>query len=581
MSRMMRNIKTALCALVMGVSPLASGAMAQYSPPGTIETATFGEDSFALGSLSQNDGALPRSLWQGADAHSVGYLLDHLPEQYTDPAWIDILRRTLLSPGEGPLGADTALTGKKVMALAVAGYYEEAASLAELSGQLQNRPELSQAIAYADMMRGDMDAACLRGAGLQQGRSTKFWLKMRTICYILNEESAAADLTYGLLREQGYLNNREQELFGALISNSKPVRTIPPLSGFEYVITRQMQLPLPLAKLDEADGAVLRALANESKAPKQARIYAAERALYFNIMPAEEVRTLFKTIQFPEERLNNASQQLADNRDNYLIDALVFQAVERMTQPELTLERTELIGEALRAADNLQRYTALSKLYAPATAHLEVIVNYAPYAQEFALSGILAEQPDIAERWISALAQDQTKPEGLSQAQDLLNLLAVRDVAAAEQIAYYAGLTVPTPAAIDPEKLPLSYSGDPSVLPDLVGIALEPGNASSQGVNALMGLVALQAKSNGDLERIRQKILLRALERSGFSDTLNKLRFDQQAKIFVARYASRAKSALNISGSRQGTDISNGQYPIASGAASKVSPRPKPNPDAG
>lgn len=574
----MRRKMTRLASILAGLAGLATAgfcgsAMAQYVQPSQIETASFGEDSFAIGTLSASDGALPRELWRGARADQVSFLLENLPERYSDPAWADILRRTLLSPGDGPQGADTALTGQKVMALAIAGYYTEAAELARFSGGLQSEPALSQAIAYADMMDGDMAGACGRGASLREGRGTPFWLKMRLICYGINGEQAAADLTFGLLSEKGLLNSRERDLFQALISGTKPAKTIPPLSGFEYVAVRELKLPVPLARLDDADGAVLRALANEEDAPAQARVYAAERALYYGIMPAEEVRGLFAGFDFPVERVGEAETFLKEKPDNFLTDAIVYQAVQNMAAPELTLERTALIGDALRAADSLQRYTALSKIYAPAARELEVIVNYAPYAEEFALAGILAEDHTVADRWILALAQDQTKPEGLERARALLNVMAVRDYDAAAQIGRYAGIDVKRPAAPDPATLPLAESGNGEVIAELVDIALDRDAAGAQGLNALMVLVALQAEARGELEEIRQKILLRSLNNAGMTDILNELDFDKAATEFVQKFASRAdrRAALAPAG-----DSMDGGYPVATGAAAGVTPRVKP-----
>lgn len=574
MKQYRRAVKPVLGALLGACFALNGPVLAQISGPVAVETFSFGEDSFAIGSLSRAEGALPRDLWRGATAEDVSFLLDNLPRHYADPAWLDVMRRVLLSPGEGPAGADTALTGQKVMVLARAGFYDEAAGLAELTGGLQSEPELSQAIAYADMLRGDMAAACGRGARLQSGRSTDFWLKLRTLCYVVSDEMAAAELTLGLLRERDLLSDREDALFVAMTTGVKPSGEFAPRTGFEYAAVRHLELPVPVDQLDQADGAVLRALANEPRAPKQARVYAAERALYFGFMDAEEGAAIFRSLSFTPEEIASAGDALRSDPSNYLTDALVFQAVDQMTSLEATLDRTALVGEALRAAGSLQRFTALAKLYAPVTRNLEVIVNYAPYAEEFALAGILAGDPDLAERWITALAQDQTDPDGQGRAQAMLNLMAIRDTEAAERAAPYAGLETPEVGEVDPDNVIEAYTDQNVSVPRLVEIALRPGAAQSDGLNALLALSALPAASDGEVNKIRQMVLNAGLDRSGLGRKLvDELAFHDAAEKFVSNFHARRRADGGVAAE---PDAAGAGRPVTGGAA-RIVPRIKPD----
>ena len=534
-----RSLCLGFAALVL--APVA--VQAQYTGPVEVETTTFGNDPFAIGSLSVADGALPTDLWAGASADHVDFLLDRVRSNYDSPASMDILRRTLLSPGNGPAGADLRLTAKKLMVLAEAGFYEEAASLAELSAA-GNQPEVSQAIAYADMMRGDMADACRRGAGLTSGRNTPFWLKLRLLCYARNGEQAAADLTLGLLRDQNLLEGAEADLFTAIAIGSKPRGEFVPRTGFEYAAIRQLELPLPLEQLDTVDGSVLRALAGEAKAPRQARVYAAERAHHLGIMSARAVREVFSSIPFEPERIATAKDILVQAPDNYLVDALVYQAVEQMTSGELTLDRAALVGEALRSVGSYERFAALAEVYAPLAQSFEVIVNYAPYAREFALAGIVSGDMTLADRWISALATNQTTPEAMDDARRLLSLLSIRNPGQAQTIAGYAGLQFETPQLTRETVSVKEAAAEAGTVSGLVRIMLETSRGGSKGQAALLSLVAEGTAAEGELGDILGVVRDQARQVAGLDDVGR----DSAFRLAVARLITSKAPSATITG---------------------------------
>lgn len=549
-------------------------AQAQFGSSDQFETTSLGQDTFAIGTLTSASGAMSPDLWRGANAEDISTLLELMPTRFADATSADVLRRALLSPGAGPAGADKALTGRKLMALARAGFYQEAASIADLSGGLSNEPELSQAIAYAAMMDGNMTEACRRGANLQTGKQMPFWLKLRLICYSISDEPAAADLTLGLLRDLDLFTGDEEAIFTAVATGTKPRGKISPQTGFHYVAVRQLQADLDFSNLMQVDGAVLRALATEETAPQLARVQAAQRAVYLGLMSGEEVAEVYSSLAFQPEQIAGADAVLRQAPQNILVDPLVYQRVSQMTALEDTLDRAALVGKALQSAGSLERFMTLAHLYAPVARNFEVIVNYAPYAREFVLAGIVAGDQAMTEQWLRAMAADQTNPAGREQAQELLALLAYVDEQQARNLAAFNGLELdlPQPSYASLNSPSWAVTADEAALPELVKISLRTFQSGSTGQHALVALAAANMQSSGVADDIRQIVLSENQIASNLDTVSRRAAFYEEAASMIAALSADASSGSVPSVQGQNDTA-------ATGPAARIKPRVKPEPN--
>ncbi|GGD05023.1 hypothetical protein [Aquisalinus flavus] len=571
---MPRNpIHKALPALVL--SAFASAAVAQPVQdigPVEVETAEFGQNTFDIGSLTPSTGALQSTLWRGTQAEDIAFLLQAVPTVYSNPAELDLLRRVLLSAGPGPDGADTDLTVIKLRTLADAGFYEEAASLAELSGGLSRQPKLAQAVAYADMLNGDLATACRRGANLQAGRSEPFWLKLRLLCYLENGETAAADLSLGLLREQDALEGGEGQLFTALINGATPQSFPAPETGFDYVAARQLGASFTAGQLEGASGIILRAIANDPQASLEARTYAIREGLYMGVLRPSDARSLVQTLQLSPEQIATAREALETLPDDPLTPLLVWRAAAEMTAPEFTIDRSALIGDALQAAQTPEEFTVLAKLFAPMADQVEVVVNYTPYAMDYALAGIVARNESLIRKWTGALTADQSNPDGLDQAAMLLSLLNLRDPALATSLAGQNGITI--------EPIETSWSTDQTIarelLPDLVRVSLNNARGEAEGAAALSWLILAHTEDgDGLLGSIRETLLADAEEILVTVDIEGELAFEAAlGQVITAIAAARP---LYENGPAIVPEEANGAP--ASGPQSRIMPRVKPDGD--
>ena len=471
---MMKNWLSGASALLLSVSASVCGAVAQ----------SVDDSAFAVGTLSRADGALAGNLWAGAEAEAVGDLLRALPARYAEPAYLDLARRVLLSPGQGPAGADNALAGEKLLAAARLGFYREAGELAELAPGLSREPALSKVSAIASLLDGDVPGACARGAGLREGRADPFFLKLRFLCYVETGETEAADLTLGLMRDQAILTEGDERVFTALATSGSLGSSVSPEDAFQYAAAGMLGAQVSEAALSEVPGGVLAAVARDAAAPEGLRLAALERALAYGLVGASEGRQLAGGL---------ASTRLAE-------EVVLLAAAPRGTGAEALA-----VAESLRGADSWAGFRARVALSADALrrAGATAAPEDAPILM---LAAITAGQAETAARLGDLAAQD---PGG-----DPARLDALRQLASA----------VFDAQGLPPAPLSDRLAASPAGVPGLVQGALSAAAARSAGTAALAALVGLGVEADGEAEDIRAALVADMLERSGQSPVIERRR---------------------------------------------------------
>ena len=428
-----------------------------------------GADSFALGTLGARDGALPRDLWQGAEPEAVGALLRALPRSYAEPAFLDLARRVLLTPGAAPAGATNALAGDKLLAAAELGFYREAGELAELAPGLSGEPALSKVAALSALLDGEVREACARGAELTRGRADPFFLRLRFLCYVETGENAAADLTLGLLSNQDMLSEGDARVFTALLASGSLGAQVSPEDAFQYAAAAMLGAEVTPDAVPELPGAVLAAVARDAEAGPSLREAALIRALARGLIGAEEGSRLAGDL---------AGTTLAD-------DAVAVAAV-----PARSPEQAAALAEALRGAGDWPGFRARAALFAR---QLTALPPDAPTAED---AGLIA---------LGAMTVGADAAPRLAQVED--EALRARLSAL---------------AATEPGELPLEdrLAATPMDLGSLVQGALSAAASRSAGAAALAGLTGLGVAAEGQAEEARAALTAAMLARSGQADAL-------------------------------------------------------------
>ncbi len=539
-------LRSAAFGVIGAVASAAAFAQAPTQPassvatPTPVEQSTLARDPFATGLLLKSDGALDPDLWKRADPVRVGALLDTAPSRPPTPSIGEALRRTLLSSGDPPDGASASLGGRKLLALARAGFGEEARTIASLSNAPRNDPWVGQALATADLLDGAPNDACKRNAALTTGRDAPFWVKLRVLCFALAGERDAADLSLTLLREQGFLSDADQAFLTALASGAGLKSPHAPQNALHLAAVRQLGMPLSPSLLAVADGGTLKAVSRDASVGSATRVAAAMRAAAMGVMSAAELTAAFGAIEVADAGAARAREVARGAPDDPMTDVLIYHSVRAMSAPEFLRDKAALIAEALARADSFPRAYAAALLYGEDITAMEGALLKPEEAGRFALARMAAGDGDGAARWLFSMAGSGSAASlGQDEAMtmvDLVNLLAILDPISAKAVAEAANIALNSRAA----RAPASEvrAEDQDLVARIVESAFDAAVDESAGQAALAALAA--AAVMDPASPLGRVVVSQSLRAAGFNELRRRMDFEAAWR---ARFRASAAAA--------------------------------------
>ncbi|WP_428408107.1 hypothetical protein [Hyphococcus sp.] len=544
---MTRNKLLAAASFAFAAGASVPFAVAQIAPPESVETAQLPTDPFSIGGLQEGEQALPGTLWSNADPRILDFLLSQAPARPASPSLGKAMRRTLLSPGAKPAGADASLGGKKLLALARAGFIDEARNISSLATTGRNDLVVAEAEATLNLLSGDAEAACRRGAALSGGREAIFWVRLRAFCYARAKEFDAFDLTMNLLRERGALSSSDEALFFAAVAGTPP-KAVPPIeTPLQYAALKAAGVEMSLNDLAGAEGGVIAAVANDSDASDALRIEAMMRAVAMGVMEPSRLNSLFNGLQFEVADLAAASDVAVSRPDDPVTDALLYQSITAMTAPEFIRDKAQRISVALSRADSFHRAYALSHLYADEISSLEGVIVSPQEASSFAMAAMATGDSVGAGRWLTAMigANDSVAalPEALGiEFIDRVNLLALLDPQTASRIARGAGVSLlSSESNIVPA---VNGIEDPTVKARILEAAFDAVAGEKAGQAGLAALAASSGNADfgGEVEEV---IIEEGLDAAGMPELASRHRFERAMEASFASAAAASGTAAS------------------------------------
>ena len=535
-----RSFLGGLCLAGLALAP----ALAQTSLPPPVEETALARDAFATGTMTRGEGALAPDLWRGANVGRLNALLALVPARLAGPTTGEVLRRVLLSPGEAPEGATPSLGGRKLLALARAGFTQEAQTIASLSNAPKNDPLVGQALAVADLLTGAMNDACSRNASLASGRDADFWMKLRVLCYAAAGERDAADLTLTLLREKGALSETDEILLTALAAGVSPQTPVAPKNALHLAALRQLALPLAPDLIGEADAGVLKAVARDASFDAATRIVAADGAAAMGVVRRGELVAFYESFEVDAAELARAGEILRERPNDPMTDVVVFQTVRQMTAPEFLRDKAARIAEALAAADSFARSNALSLLYADEIEAMEGALLSPREAAEFAAARMTVGDGDGAARWLFAML-GSSGTANLEESEtmemiELVNYLSVLDPISAAAVAEAASVSIADPR--ERNRAPTSGGEDQSRRIRIIESAFDAAIAEIPGQAGLSALAMSGASEPGD--PVGEVVIDQSLRAAGLNDLRKRIEFESAWR---ARFDEGATAAPQTS----------------------------------
>jgi hypothetical protein len=239
-----RGISTLSAALVLFMAMNGPTRAQEATPPApTVQAQTLR----ALDLWSAPGGAtdLSPDLWQGASGETAKRVLAGIDSKPLTPAFAALARRALATGATAPdgLGSDLDAAAARAHALIKLGGAGAAAAILGRTSQIETNESLARAKAESSLLTGQDDEACETGKGLQTGRDGLWWLQLRAYCHLRAGETAAAQVTLDLWRQNGGKAEGFERLASAAATGAEPGPAA--LDGsLDYALSRYLKLEI-------------------------------------------------------------------------------------------------------------------------------------------------------------------------------------------------------------------------------------------------------------------------------------------------------------------------------------------------
>ncbi len=172
----------------------------------------------AIGLLAASGTGYPIDLWQGSDVRDLLVLISGLPGGTSSPTANAMKRKLLLSSAPFPITPESGVGVEDLLFQRLAQLYRagDLASLLSLFEQIpvaERSPRISRLMVEAYLLDGDMESACTLAKTGQREEGTPDWLKITSICLVLEGEEGQARFNLTLLDETGDMDFAYQGLF--------------------------------------------------------------------------------------------------------------------------------------------------------------------------------------------------------------------------------------------------------------------------------------------------------------------------------------------------------------------------------
>lgn len=250
-------------------------------------------DAWTVGTLTQEQGGLPRNVWSDADPVALAAAFDALPSTYQSPAVQNLARRVLLSGADAPRGDASEAARNRFEALGRMGAADELSQMAAGAGPALADAAIAQYAAQAELARGRRIEACARGRQAQGDPPATFILRLRAYCSAATGDRAAADLALEIARANRGEDAWVTSVIG-IIGGAPTSR--PPAARYDTSLNAALSLAANLRPgtnpLNGASSLSMLAIARDEEAPQPLRALAAAGALQRGVMSAAETRTI-------------------------------------------------------------------------------------------------------------------------------------------------------------------------------------------------------------------------------------------------------------------------------------------------
>jgi hypothetical protein len=359
------------------------------------------------GLMTAGSGGFPSELWFHSPRTAVAARIAQLPPAPGSPAMQTLLRRLLLTAAPPPGGVaepdEVSFLAMRLKKILANGWLDEAAMLA---GQSKRDDSVARQVsAEALLLQGREGDACSDATSLRQSENDPYWLKLRTYCYVVENNMPAATLTLDVMRERGIEDEVFFTLAGALTGAgaATTIDALPKPSGLGLALLRRAEITPPAAL---AAWVPATSLLSQQSANAEIRLAAAERAAVAGLLPPDQLRSIYETETFTPDEIDDpaeAAKSLTVSRAN----ALFHQAIAKRTLPAA---KAAAFAAALQRADAQNKFALFAQVSADDAKRLRPLPETAWLAPYIARVLLFTGQDRAAEQWLMQLTSPTDGP---------------------------------------------------------------------------------------------------------------------------------------------------------------------------
>ncbi|MEO1306108.1 MAG: hypothetical protein AAFV37_14135, partial [Pseudomonadota bacterium] len=339
--------------------------------------------------LSSEETEFPTSLWRSSDDQVLLALLQSVRTADLGPAERGLLRRIVLSPAAQPRGdLAEALLAERARLMLELGEAEAAAALVPQLTEGADGFDAETLAIDLDLASGREASACGQLSGAIPDGT--YWLKLRAVCAVLQDNYAGAQLAIEFAEAQGLEDDWLVEAIFAAAGDTPN----PPSARFDTGLNIALSskavfdtssVILAVDRPDLAAAAVKR-----PGIPDDVRAFFATIASELDLISADERREILLTRLAVED---------------YEPQSEIETALRDLTDPLVSDEqRGEQLARVVRdaAEGELVEYRNTARLFLPDLQSLAQSPETALYALDFAKAAMIAGDREIAMAWLSA-----------------------------------------------------------------------------------------------------------------------------------------------------------------------------------
>ena len=378
--------RAALAALLASCFPLS--LTAQIDSEGMDDLTAWGARY-----LSSTETEFPISLWSGSDDETLLALLRSTDTSHLTQAERKLLRRIVLSPTRKPTGdLAEALLAERARLMLALGEAEAAADIAPRLQQNDHGLDAETIAVDLELARGREASACDRLSG--DVPETEYWLKLRAVCAVLQENFSGAELAVEFASSQGL---DDPWFVDAIFAASGDVADLPNAkfdTGMNIALSAKANLDLTDAALATSRPDLAAAALSRDGVPNMVRAQLAQIASEVDFIT-------------PDTRRDILMQLLAE--EGFMPSSAIEQALQTLSDPKIDfgLKAEELAAVLDNASHGpMIHYAATAQLFHTDLKRLWKAESSDAYALTFARATLAANDGALSRRWLAKLDDD-------------------------------------------------------------------------------------------------------------------------------------------------------------------------------